>query len=167
MVGCGGFLSFSLVFCGLGGRLGPTLYIHFIRRWVEARRHSSAPRESEGEKKAERCAILRSAERRAWGACVEFINRPVQLTASASPGPAPSRVAYTAFSPLRLCAWRRLRPPLRLSWRAYARRETEKPNAPVAAQVCGCRLRQPVHEGCPACCRRFISLEMAVAPPAA
>jgi hypothetical protein len=49
--GCGGFLSFSLVFCGFGGRLGTTLYIHFIRRWVKARRHSSASREGEDEKK--------------------------------------------------------------------------------------------------------------------
>jgi hypothetical protein len=46
-----GFLSFSLVFCGLAGRLGTTLYIHFIRRWVETRRHSSAPREKKNEKK--------------------------------------------------------------------------------------------------------------------
>jgi len=46
MVGCCGFLSFSLVFCLLGGRLGTTLYIHFIRNWVETRRRSSASRES-------------------------------------------------------------------------------------------------------------------------
>jgi hypothetical protein len=47
-----GFLSFSLVFCLLGGRLGASLYIHFIRRWVKARRRSSAPREKKNEKKA-------------------------------------------------------------------------------------------------------------------
>jgi hypothetical protein len=115
------FLSFSLVFCRLGGRLGPTLYIHFTRRWVISMRRSSALRESEYEKKAERYAILRSAERRAWGAYVEFINRPVQLTVSASPGPAPSRVAYTASPPPRLS-----RPPLRL---VYARREIEQADA--------------------------------------
>ncbi len=75
-----------------GGRLGTTLYIHFIWRWVKSRRHSSTPREGEDEKKAEKNAILRSAERRAWGAYVEFINRPVRLTDSALPttGPAPS-----------------------------------------------------------------------------
>jgi hypothetical protein len=50
--GCCGFLSFSLVFCRFGGRLETTLYIHFTRRWVETRRHSSALRESEDEKKA-------------------------------------------------------------------------------------------------------------------
>jgi hypothetical protein len=51
VVGCCGFLSFSLVFCLLGGRLEASLYIHFIRRWVKARRHSSAPRENKREKK--------------------------------------------------------------------------------------------------------------------
>jgi hypothetical protein len=88
-----GFLSFSLVFCLLGGRLGTTLYIHSTRRWVKSRRHSSALRESEDEKKRrKKYAILRSAERRAWGAYVEFINRPVRLTDSVLPttGPAPS-----------------------------------------------------------------------------
>jgi hypothetical protein len=49
--GCCGFLSFSLVFCLLGGRLETTLYIHFIRRWVKSRRHSSAPRKSGRKKK--------------------------------------------------------------------------------------------------------------------
>jgi hypothetical protein len=49
-----GFLSFSSVFCKFGGRLGTTLYIHFTWRWVKARRHSSALRESEDEKKAEK-----------------------------------------------------------------------------------------------------------------
>ncbi len=87
------------------------------------------------------------------------VNRPVQSTASASLGPAPSGVAYTVSSPPRLS-----RPPLRL---AYAGREAEKPNASVATQIRGRRLHQPVHEGCRACCRRFIPLEMAVAPPAA
>jgi hypothetical protein len=58
--GCCGFLSFSLVFCRFGGRLETTLYIHFIRRWVKSRRHSSASRENEDEKKAEKNAILRS-----------------------------------------------------------------------------------------------------------
>jgi hypothetical protein len=46
-----GFLSFSSVFCKFGGRLGTTLYIHFIRNWVKAKRHSSAPRRSGREKK--------------------------------------------------------------------------------------------------------------------
>jgi hypothetical protein len=58
--GCCGFLSFSLVFCLLGGRLETTLYIHFIRRWVKLRRHSSALREKKNRKKAEINAILRS-----------------------------------------------------------------------------------------------------------
>jgi hypothetical protein len=49
--GCCGFLSFSSVFCKFGGRFEASLYIHFIRRWVEARRHSSAPREKKNEKK--------------------------------------------------------------------------------------------------------------------
>jgi hypothetical protein len=50
--GCCGFLSFSVVFCKFGGRFETTLYIHFIQRWVEARRHSSAPRKSGRKKKA-------------------------------------------------------------------------------------------------------------------
>jgi len=97
MVGCGGFLSFSLVFCRFGGRLETTLYIHFTRRWVETRRHSSAPRESEDEKKAEKRAVLRS-----WRFCRGRICQrggPVQLTTSAShtywTSPL-SRSAYTA-----------------------------------------------------------------------
>jgi hypothetical protein len=61
--GCCGFLSFSLVFCRFGGRLETTLYIHFTQRWVKSRRHSSALRRNENEKKAEKYAILRSA---AW-----------------------------------------------------------------------------------------------------
>jgi hypothetical protein len=52
--GCCGFLSFSLVFCLLGGRLETTLYIHFTQRWVEARRRSSTPRKNEDEKKRKR-----------------------------------------------------------------------------------------------------------------
>jgi hypothetical protein len=46
-----GFLSFSLVFCRFGGRLEASLYIHFIRNWVETRRRSSARRKNENEKK--------------------------------------------------------------------------------------------------------------------
>jgi hypothetical protein len=53
-----GFLSFSLVFCLLGGLLETTLYIHFIRRWVKARRHSSALRESEDEKKGGKSTLF-------------------------------------------------------------------------------------------------------------
>jgi hypothetical protein len=49
--GCCGFLSFSLVFCRFGGRLGTALYIHFTRRWAKSRRHSSALREKKNEKK--------------------------------------------------------------------------------------------------------------------
>ncbi len=44
MFGCCGFLSFSLVFCLLGGRFETALYIHFTRRWVISTRHSSALR---------------------------------------------------------------------------------------------------------------------------
>jgi len=44
---CCGFLSFSLVFCRFGGRCEASLYIHFTRRWVKSRRHSSAPRKDE------------------------------------------------------------------------------------------------------------------------
>ncbi len=40
-----------MVFCLLGGRLETTLYIYFTRRWVKARRHSSAPCEKKNEKK--------------------------------------------------------------------------------------------------------------------
>jgi uncharacterized membrane protein len=69
--GCCGFLSFSLVFCMFGGRFEASLYIHFTQRWVKSRRHSSASREKKNEKKAEKNAILRSAERRVlallWG----------------------------------------------------------------------------------------------------
>jgi len=57
-----GFLSFSSVFCGFGDRLGTTLYIHFTQRWVKARRHSSASREGEDEKKAEKRVILRGVD---------------------------------------------------------------------------------------------------------
>jgi hypothetical protein len=41
------------------------------------------PKKEKREKRRKKYAILRSAERRAWGAYVEFINRPVQLTVSA------------------------------------------------------------------------------------
>jgi hypothetical protein len=60
MVGCCGFLSFSLVFCKFDGRLETTLYIHFTQRWAKSRRHSSAPRKSGRKKKAKKHAILRS-----------------------------------------------------------------------------------------------------------
>jgi hypothetical protein len=43
-----------LVFCKFGGRLETTLYIHFIRNWVETKRRSSAPHEKKDEKKRER-----------------------------------------------------------------------------------------------------------------
>jgi hypothetical protein len=46
-----GFLSFSSVFCKFGGRFEASLYIHFIWRWVKSRRHSSARRKNENEKK--------------------------------------------------------------------------------------------------------------------
>ena len=51
MVGSCGFLSFSSVFCLLGGRFEASLYIHITRRWVKSTRHSSARREGEDEKK--------------------------------------------------------------------------------------------------------------------
>jgi hypothetical protein len=54
VVGCCGFLSFSLVFCLLGGWFEVSLYIHFTRRWVKSTRHSSALRKSGGEEKAEK-----------------------------------------------------------------------------------------------------------------
>jgi len=86
-----------LVFCLLGGWFETTLYIHFTRRWVKSRRHSSAPRESEDEKKAEKRAVLRS-----WRFCRGRVCQrggPVQLTTSASrtywASPL-SRNAYTA-----------------------------------------------------------------------
>jgi hypothetical protein len=124
------FLSFSSVFCKFGGWLGSTLYIHFIRSWVEAMRHSSARREGEDEKKTGKARRSSQCRAPGLGAYVEFINRPVQLTDSASLGLAPSRVAYTASSPPRLS-----RPPLCL---VYAGHETEKPNAPpMPTQVCG------------------------------
>jgi hypothetical protein len=44
---------FKFGFCLLGGRLGPTLYIHFIRNWVKTRRRSSASREGEDETRAD------------------------------------------------------------------------------------------------------------------
>jgi hypothetical protein len=57
-----GFLSFSSVFCRFGGRCEASLYIHLIRNWVKSRRHSSALRESEDEKKAKKRAVLRGAD---------------------------------------------------------------------------------------------------------
>jgi hypothetical protein len=54
VVGCCGFLSFSLVFCKFGGRFEASLYIHFIRRWVKSTRHSSAPRKSGRKKKGKK-----------------------------------------------------------------------------------------------------------------
>jgi hypothetical protein len=60
-----GFLSFSLVFCLLGGRLEATLYIHFIRRRVKSMRHSSASRENEDEKKAGKARHSSQCRRRA------------------------------------------------------------------------------------------------------
>ncbi len=67
MFSCCGFLSFSLVFCKLGGRFEASLYIHFTQRWVKSRRHSSAPRKDERGGEAGKYVILRSAERRACG----------------------------------------------------------------------------------------------------
>ena len=68
MFGCCGFLSFSLVFCLLGGRLETTLYIHFIRHWVETRRHSSVLRRKKRERKGgkERHSSQLAA---LWGVC--------------------------------------------------------------------------------------------------
>ncbi len=81
MFSCCGFLSFSLVFCRLGGRLETTLYIHFTRRWVGEAPFFGASRRRRREITGKN-AILRSW--RLCGAYVEFINRPVQLTTSAS-----------------------------------------------------------------------------------
>jgi hypothetical protein len=142
-----GFLSFSLVFCLLGGRLETTLYIHFIRRRVEARRHSSALRKK-NEKRKEREKAEKNAILRSWALRGRIVNRPVQLTVSASPGPAPSgggRVRLDGGPP-RLCARSLSPPPLRLSRRAYAGREAEKPNAPMPTQILGRRLHQSVHK---------------------
>jgi hypothetical protein len=67
-----GFLSFSSVLCRFGGRFEASLYIHFIRRWVEARRHSSAPRESENKKKGEKVRHSSQCRVRGWrGGVVE------------------------------------------------------------------------------------------------
>jgi hypothetical protein len=62
-----GFLSFSSVFCLLGGWFETTLYIHFIRNWVKARRLLRRPAKAEERKKAEKNAVLRSTEHRACG----------------------------------------------------------------------------------------------------
>jgi len=67
---------------------------------------------------------------------------------------------FSDGGPPHLCARSLSQPPLRLSRRAYAGREAEKPNASVAAQIlCNC-LHQSVHKeetcglggggGCPA-----------------
>jgi hypothetical protein len=77
-----GFLSFSLVFCLLGGWLGTTLYIHFIRRWVETRRRSSASRESEDEKKGGESTPFFAVGGFMGAVCRQ--GGPVQLTTSAS-----------------------------------------------------------------------------------
>jgi hypothetical protein len=69
VVGFCGFLSFSSVFCLLGGRFEASLYIHFIRGWVKLTRRSSARREGEDEKKAKKNAILRS-----WRFGVGFVS---------------------------------------------------------------------------------------------
>jgi hypothetical protein len=128
--GCCGFLSFSSVFCKFGGRLETTLYIHFIRRWVKSRRHSSASREGEDEKKGGK--VRHSSLSGFVGMGVGFVNRPVQLPPPPclrldqpplAEGVCGLTAARHASSPLRLCAWRRLRPPLRL---VYAGRETEQ-----------------------------------------
>jgi len=112
---------------------------------VEARRHSSAPREKKREKRRKGTPFF------AVGGFVGggFVNRPVQLTDSALPttGPAPSgggRVRLDGGPP-RLCARSLSQPSLRLSRRAYAGREAEKPNAPMPTQILGRRLHQPVH----------------------
>ncbi len=52
--------KFFFGFCLFGGRLGTTLYIHFIRRWVKSRRRSSASRRKKRGEEAEKNAILRS-----------------------------------------------------------------------------------------------------------
>ncbi len=91
--------KFFFGFCLLGGWLAALLYIHFIRRWVKSMRRSSALRENEDEKKAGKVRHSSQCRAPGLGAYVEFINRPVQLTASAShtywTSPL-SRNAYTA-----------------------------------------------------------------------
>jgi len=64
VVGCGGFLSFSLVFCLLGGRFETTLYIHFTRRWVKSSAILRRLAKAKTRKKAEENAVLRS-----WRLC--------------------------------------------------------------------------------------------------
>jgi len=150
-----GFLSFSLVFCLLGGRLGTTLYIHFIRRWVKARRHSSAPREKKNEKKAERYATLRSW--RFCGVCLSAGRaRPAGHLSLLHVLDQPS-LAERVYrlsdggdgAPPRFCAGRRGRDDAFHHLRgAYfgeyvqptprkVEGEAEKPHASVLAQVCG------------------------------
>ncbi len=113
MVGFCGFLSFSLVFCLLGGRFETTLYIHFTRRWVKSKRHSSAPRISgRGRKDGKGTPFF------AVGLCgVGLPAGQARLTVSALPGPAPSGRGRTP---------RLSQPPLRL---VYAGRETEQADA--------------------------------------
>jgi len=154
MFGCCGFLSFSLVFCLLGGRLGPTLYIHFTRRWVESRRHSSAPRRKKIGRKGGKERHSSQCRASGLGAYVEFINRPVRLTDSASPGPAPSGGGvYRLFAATSLC----LAPlttstaPISASLRRVRSSVSRSRPTPYACTSVRCRLRQPVHEGCPAC----------------
>ncbi len=60
---CNRFLwvfKFFFGFCRFGGQLETTLYIHFTRRWVKSRRHSSASREGEDKKKGEK--VRRSSQ---------------------------------------------------------------------------------------------------------
>ncbi len=152
-----------MVFCRFGGRLETTLYIHSTRRWVRSRLHSSASRKSGRKKKGGKGTPFFAVG--LCGAYVEFINRPVQLTTSALPttGPAPSGGGHVRLDggPPRLRARSLSQPPLRLSRRAYAGREAEKPNASVATQIRGYGLYQSVHKEeacgpggsgkCPAC----------------
>ncbi len=97
MFGCCGFLSFSLVLvlCRFGGRLETTLYIHFTRRQVKARRHFSASRESKREKKGgkERHSLQLAV---LWGVCGVYLQtRQVDGLSLAWASPLP-RNAYTA-----------------------------------------------------------------------
>jgi hypothetical protein len=132
MFGCCGFLSFSLVFCRFGGRLETTLYIHFTRRWVEARRHSSASRRKKRERKGGK--VRHSSQCRApglGGVCGVYQQAcPVDGLRLAYDWTSPLwRRAYTASSPLRLCARSLSQPSLRPPQRAYAGRESEQADA--------------------------------------
>ncbi len=129
------FLSFSLVFCRFGGWLGTTLYIHSTRRWVKARRRPSASRESEDERKGgEGAPFFAVSTPGLGGVCGVYQQaRPVDGLRLAWAGPLPRSVYRLSDrgygSPPRFCVWRRLRPPLRPSRRAYAGRETERADA--------------------------------------